>query len=196
VRQKLGEYIFQALIIIFSVLFALFLNEYRGNQKAERELDKIVFNIKSEVAGNSEVLKEVIPYHNNILLKLNSVIANPDYLKSIMTPAGVNLREIVKNDILQKIVVKAAWDTAKLNGSMSGIETDKLMLMAKVYNQLELTFQPVYAIVEMIYSREFLQQEKALENLLIIRGQLCELAGREQSLQRFYNELQQALEKS
>lgn len=190
-KNTFKDYFFQAILIVFSVLLALFLNEYWSGVKSDRELKGVIQNVLKEVVANNEALQGTLSYHEGVISRIDSVLSDQIYIDGITGEGGLQLRLIAKRGILQNLLGNAAWRAALLNGNLSRVETEKLQVMAKTYDQQELTFLPAYEIVDIINSREYLMPDKGKENLLLVRRQLNELYGRERRLAIFYDEFLQ-----
>lgn len=187
-KQKISEYLVQAVLIIFSVVLALILNEYINNIKTKKEVAIIVENIEEELQANKEIVEELIPYHQEVLRKIELTTSDSLKLDSIKSSTGLQLSTIAPHGIYQKIVSQTAWEVAKMSGLMSEIDNKVLQLLSKTYEQQKITFSPAEQIIEILASREYLDPTKAKENLTLMYWQFNEIKGREESLQRFYSE--------
>ncbi|MEL6557394.1 MAG: hypothetical protein AAFQ94_04370 [Bacteroidota bacterium] len=188
-KSSFRDYFFQAILIVFSVLLALFLNEYWSGIKSDRELEGVVQNVLKEVRLNNRKLRETILYHEELLGRIDSVLADEIYIAGMTGEGGLQLHLIADKGLMQNLFGDAAWRAALLNGNLSRLKNEKLQAMAKTYDQQELTFLPVNDVMSIVSSREYLMADRGKENLLLIKGQLNELFGREKRLAIFYKEL-------
>lgn len=76
--EKLVKVAFESSLIVFSVLLALFLNEYREQLKEERERDRAMQLIMVELKSNLTVLKQWIPYHQQVVKNLDELLENQE----------------------------------------------------------------------------------------------------------------------
>ena len=185
-KSSFKEYFIQTILIIFSVLLALFLNEYRNDLRSKKELDKILNNVLLEIETNKQIVDEVIPYHIEAIQVIDSAIEHEEFRQSLKSEYGLNFFKIAPRGVLQNFVNHTAWETAKMSASFSELDPHTMQKLTMIYDQQELTFTPVYKIMDMIYSRDFQDNDKIKENLLLIRWQFFELKGREVRLQKFY----------
>jgi hypothetical protein len=183
-KNSLRDYFIQSVLIVFSVLLALFLDEYLNNLRSEKELNTILINIKSEVVKNEKILTRLIPYHSKVLNKIDSVLNDNNAIGKNIDSSDLLFR-LAPKGIMQELLSNTAWETAKLNGTIARIDTELLQSLAEIYDQQNLTFKPVEEIIELLYSREFLMKEKTKENLILVYRQLRELIGREKQLAKF-----------
>ncbi len=64
-RQNILKMVFESALIIFSVLLALFLNEYRGQLKENQAKKQALQMVKIELKANLETINEWYPYHGD-----------------------------------------------------------------------------------------------------------------------------------
>lgn len=152
-------------------------------------MEGVVQNVLKEVRLNNRKLLESILYHEGLLSRIDSVLADETYITGMTGEGGLQLHLIAKKGLMQNLFGDAAWRAALLNENLSRLKTEKLQVMAKTYDQQELTFLPVNDIMGIVSSREYLMADRGKENLLLIKGQLNELYGREKRLAVFYKEL-------
>lgn len=193
-KSKIGEYLIQVLLIVFSVVLALALTEYINSLKTKKELNLMLKNIEEELRTNREIVEELIPYHENVLIKLKTSYSEPQKLDSIKASDDINFFNFAPKGIQQKLINKTAWETAKLSGLIHEIKNERLQLLAKTYEQQEITFTPSDKIQEIVASRDFLDNSKAKENLILLYWQFNELIGRESALKRHYDKVLKELE--
>ncbi len=84
--KKAHEYLIEAMLIVFSVILALFLNEYRNNLKAKNEVEKTLVNLTTEIENNREILKKFMPYHQGGAARLASIAENDSAINALERP--------------------------------------------------------------------------------------------------------------
>lgn len=187
-RKRFYEYLIEALLIVFSVIFALFLNEYRTNLKANRELDVMLSNVKTEVEINKRIIEDLIPYHQGVLDRLDAVLASDSAISSISSESGPDLSAVLPQGVFQRSVNSSAWEVTKSTGMISQLDVDQAQHLSRTYTQQEITFMPVYDIYDMVTERDFLNQENTQGSLIILGMHLGEILGREKTLLLHYDE--------
>ena len=188
-KQKISEYLIQAVLIIFSVVLALILNEYINNLKTKKELNLILQNIEEEISANKDILGELIPYHEEVINRIESALSESIMMDSLKSPQGLNVVKIAPKGIYKVLPNHTAWETAKMRDIISGIENATLQMLAKTYQQQESIFTPSQKIIEVISSREFLDTSKSKENLILMYQQFKELRSRELLLNEYYTDV-------
>ena len=74
-KQNILKICFESFLIIFSVLLALVLNEYRGQLKADEERARAMQMIEVEINSNLDILNKWIPYHNELLVSFDNALS-------------------------------------------------------------------------------------------------------------------------
>lgn len=151
--KKYKEYLLEALLIVFSVLLALFLNEHRENVKIEKALSKSLDNIKNELIINKQVIDSIIPYHGQVLTNIDSALHNETYLNELHSTFGPKFFMLAPKGLFQETLNSTAWQTTMLNPNVSNIDNRLLQLLTKTYAQQELTYAQMLDIINKIYSR-------------------------------------------
>ncbi len=186
--KALLEYLFQIVLIVFSVGLALFLNEVRTDKKIQNNKNLALINLKSEVQENKVILSDLIPYHLEVIHRLDSVIENYEALEAILVEGQLDLLELAPKGIYERLPSNATWEIANLSGTLAEFSFDELHYYYLIYDQQAVTFKPADKIVEIIFSRQFMDTSKSKENAIMIRNGFRELVGRERSLLTYYNQ--------
>jgi hypothetical protein len=194
-RKKFRHFLAEAMLIVLSVLLALFLNEYRSHIKDDKARAKAEENIAQELEKNKEILVEYLPYHQNLLKSLGETIPSDSAVNALITPMGLDLLELAPRGIMQEFPNSAAWETIRSNSLMSDVNYSLLYALTDTYNQQERTIQVLDGLIDVALSREALDPEQARPTLILLLYQMRELVGRESLLLQKYNESLAMLEK-
>ena len=80
-KQSIKNSITQIALIVFSVVLGLYLNNRIEDIKEKKEASKLLSKIKSELYENKKLLDYWIPYHGEIIKKLDSLSMNEMFVK-------------------------------------------------------------------------------------------------------------------
>jgi hypothetical protein len=72
--QSLKKYLIEDFLIVFSVLFALYIDNYKQEVKTEKQKKLAVGRIQLELQRNDTITKEWVGHHNKILNNLNRLL--------------------------------------------------------------------------------------------------------------------------
>ncbi|MFC2152288.1 hypothetical protein ACFLSE_07140 [Bacteroidota bacterium] len=194
INKKYFEYIIQTFLIIFSVLFALFLDEYRSNLKTDKELKQILFNVKQEIENNKTINNDMISYHEIVRKNIERVSETDSGIDSLKSDFGFQFHIIAPYGLMRKSVSNSVWQTAKLNPSLNSIDFKKLQVIGSAYSQQQAIFEQVLILTELLRSREMLSNDKTYENLFLLYKEIIELKEKEVELNRIYDNLLKELD--
>ncbi len=191
---NLQKLILEATLIIFSVLLALFLNEYRTRLKEDSARAVAEENIREEIIRNRDILQEYIPYHAELLDTLQAVIRSDSLMHRLTTPIGPDLRALAPKGLMHEFPNNAAWETLRNRDLISGVNYDLLYVLTDVYNQQTRTIGQLDDIIDIVLSREAFNPQAARETLVLLNFQLGEMVGRERLLLEKYEKVLELLD--
>lgn len=196
-RQKLltkKDYIkllIESVLIIFSVLLALFLNEYRGNIKEKRIQDEAFVKINHELMVNLEVLNEWLPYHQEVLINLRTALKSDSSRATMVSKDGVYFWGLMPRGVVQRLLDDAAWSALKSSNVFANIDFKRMLLLSKLYKlQSQGVETTLRGVLEIMYSREALNPDNLPETLMLLERGFGELVSQEDYL---INQYQQAM---
>ncbi|MEL7003701.1 MAG: hypothetical protein AAFN93_13345 [Bacteroidota bacterium] len=184
----------QVLLIVFSVVLGLYLSERIEEGKNEKEAELLLSKLKSEIDDNKKVLEYWVPYHKEIVNRLDSLTADEAFVRRFVDNQSTLFSEvIIKGTLMGAMPSSDAWDIAKSHPLIVHFEYEVLLALSKVYNQQALTYASVPKIMEILLSVDFNSQAKAKSNLLAFKNQMHEILSREEQLLYFLQESDKAL---
>ncbi|MEP2772009.1 MAG: hypothetical protein ABJH05_07655 [Fulvivirga sp.] len=93
---RIKDYLIQSILLAFSVLLALVLNEWRQSIKTNDVVDRVKASIVSEVLHNQETIKEALDYHKVLI---DDLLRNNHLIDSIAV-AELNVDFNAKEDVI------------------------------------------------------------------------------------------------
>lgn len=128
-RVDWRKLLFESFLIIFSILFALFINEWRKSQELESQRKKALEMIIGELEHNRDGLERVIAYHQQSAVRLDSAASFTPLDESLFFIAN----RLLERGILPAELQTTAWNTAQLSGSVSLFDEQLIYALAGVY---------------------------------------------------------------
>ncbi|PQJ23444.1 hypothetical protein [Tenacibaculum sp. SG-28] len=183
----------QVLLIVFSVVLGLFLNEKMEERKNEKEATELLKKIKVELRTNTSILNEWMPYHREIVSRLDSLSANDKFIEKFYKDKNTIYSLFYKKSLLGETPGSDAWDIAKAHPLIVNLEYDILFSLSRIYKQQAATFEPLFKLEELLFSPTFNTKENAKTNLLIFKELLHELSMRELQLTNLYQEAEKTI---
>ena len=189
--MKFRKTLVDSLMIIFSVLFALFINEWRGNINEKKRTKVIMENIRLELLENKAVAEEYHKYHEQAEENIDSIfeagtldsLYHPDY--------GFILFKIAPYGVIQKSYQDIAWEVGKQESIATRIEFDQSKILFDVYDQIKTVNETIDRIIEHLSNRDINKKELIRENAILLSSEFHEVSSQEETL---YYKVKNALE--
>lgn len=172
----------QSLLIVCSVLFALFLNGIWEQQKVTTNLATAYHNIRLEVESNRDALAAASQYRSKSIAAIDSLLQK-------------NSRDISTaefTEILSQIVPKgpdlpdlqsAAWDAFHSTGLMTHLKFDDAYPLTKLYKlQKEGVEHSRMELAKFLVQSERFEKQQNAANLNMLQHSLTELHEQEKHL--------------
>ncbi|MFN7119612.1 MAG: hypothetical protein ACK4TA_22640 [Saprospiraceae bacterium] len=151
-RENWQRFLFESALIVFSILLALLLNQWREYGKGATQRSKALGMIIKELEHNSTQLKRVAPYHQEVSALLDSISKVP-VASSPM--AGQTTLEVIAKPLRYGInppeLQTTAWRTAQLSGTVSLFDEATIYVLANVYELQEKGVEIMWREIAKIY---------------------------------------------
>lgn len=193
-KNSIKEYIAQFLLIVFSVVLGLYLSERIEERKEIQASGDLLTTIESEVKDNVKLLEYWVPYHQEIHERLDSLIDNAAFIEEFVGDKYVFFEKLLtRGTFMSRKPASDAWEIAKSHPLIVKIDYDKYLVLSRIYNQQEFTFEPGNEAFELFNSIGINAAEDAKSNLEIIANHVHELVAREQQLMSYYKNGEEVL---
>lgn len=173
----------EAVLIVFSLLLALIINEYRSNLKEEKLTQKYLERLGEELQSNQKIMEEMIPYHKVVLQNFRLANTNDSVKAEIYVDGKINLFKLAPKGLLQEYPSSVAWEVAKQSGLSRNFDFELLYLLSKTYKQQDMVMnKTVMKLVDKIYDPAINSVENQEETLYFFNLATNELYTQELSL--------------
>lgn len=188
-KKEFREYLIQILLIVFSVVLGLYLNEKIVQHNEKKEAEKLLSFVKTEINANRFLLKDWAPYHREISIKLDSLSKEEQFVSDFIKDKNILFSKLMtRRTFMNRNVSDDAWEISKGNPILVNIGFERMLLLSKIYSQQDGTFKPSSEMFKVLQSRGVNDPSSAKENLSILNNHMRELVGREFLLQQYYEE--------
>ncbi|MBP2831522.1 hypothetical protein J8281_04915 [Aquimarina sp. U1-2] len=177
------RFLSESILIVFSVLFALFINQCQNEAQEEKRTISILKNIKSELENNRKSAQRLVNYHSEVIKKLE--ITDSDSLESKFFRGSRFViwdNDIIPRGISQEIFKDIAWQTAEQEDISSRISFDKAQVLFEAYSQQKMVNKTINTFIRMITQRETHRRELIHETVAIMQQLVTELKSQEKAL--------------
>lgn len=192
-KETIGKYITQVFLIVFSVVLGLYLSERIEDRKNEREAQKLLSKIKSELNNNVKILDIWVPYHREMVQKLDTLVADEKFIEDFIADKSALYSAFTKNTLMGESPSSDAWDIAKSHPLVVNFDYDELFVLSRIFNQQRTTYEPIPRLVEFLISNDLNAREQARANLISFKNRLNDISMRELQLVSYYNEAEKIL---
>jgi len=187
-NKSLKTVFYEFTLIVFSVLFALFINEMRNNYNEKRNTQTLIDNIKLELQTNKVLATELSAYHKNCLKRMRDAY-NQDSLETAFFEDEVfEIGNVAPKGIIQDDFKHIAWDVAIQEKISSRINFETSKILFEVYEQQRTVNATVGNILNIISTREAQRKNLLHETVTLFGMELQLLHGQEDYLLSKYEE--------
>ena len=191
------KYIAEGLLIVFSVLFALFISKVSEDAKTEKTKANALAQIQSELSDNQRILGDWMKAHKSIVENLKVLIEqDKDSIARIVEQNGYVPMTIIldKQSLIEEPLSKSAWDSAQSIGILSEFDFETLQSISQCYELQDYIMKTsIDRIVEQYFEKS--TNINATKNFLIgLKLRFENLQGQEFTLKRIYRETLKRLE--
>jgi len=198
-KPNRNKYFGEGLLIVFSVLFALFINKMFDDLQIKKKKNIAIDSIAGELYRNEAILKNWKKKHIEVRDRISKMIEGEnDSLKTELRKYNfLNMGVLTDNESLfDALLTNTAWESAKATGIISEFDFETTQKLTHVYSlQDVITNRTITKIVDYYFD----PNSHKLENLesILIQFQLrfWELTGQEDLMSNFYKEAIEHLKK-
>lgn len=177
----------ESLLIVFSVLLALFLNEAWAQRAERAATEEQLASIRSELEANREIVTEWSDRHAAIVARVTELRASAEP-EELIVDDRLNLGRVFGRSLVETMVRDTAWETAKISGLVRHFDLPCANLLTDIYGLQVAVREQIWKIAEMLGERETHQKEHLPQTLVLLELSLQELQGREWLLAEAYGE--------
>jgi len=178
----------QFFLIVFSVVLGLYLSERIEDRKKSKESDELLATLIAEVQDNLILLNKWVPYHQEMRGIMDSLAESQVFLEEfISNKYTIYDKLLTKGTFMGRSPASDAWDIAKSHPLIVNIDYDKWVIMSRIYNQQESTFEPALDMIKLLESPGANSEEDAQSNLEAMSSYMLDFTARERQLMAYYN---------
>ena len=165
------EYLGESLLIVFSVVLALFLTERFTKLHEERQAHEILSELRAELIDNERSEELQYAYHLQVLKNINAALHDSVLAKSFIKNGEIDstLRPIAPEGVLIKDLNDVAWQVAKQNNVFSKIDLHTYGLLTDIYDNQQRITNSEEQIGRVLLSWESRKPENLRTTLILMR---------------------------
>lgn len=172
----------EALMIVLSVLLALFINEWKSNENERRDTSIMLENITAEVEHNKNLIENLLPYHKSVLENIQAAAYKDSLSHTFLRNGYFEMSSVAPNGIKQGEFQNIAWSIAKEDKISNRISFDESQLLFAAYEQQLRVLGTINRIIDILVSREIHREELIEESVIILALEWNEMIAQEEEL--------------
>ena len=172
---KPGNILIEVLSVVFAVLLALFLNEWRSEKLTQATFEEARTKIQNEIRENAEEIRTKQKYHKQQVVQLESIADS-------LLLSDKALYEYDNFGIAIINLKFAAWESVRMTEIVNEFSFDDLSRLAEIYKGFETMNGLQDNMIGIIYSMDFNDNNKRVEAYHSIRSYLFQIQIWEQEI--------------
>ena len=193
-KENLARYTLEAILIVFSVLLALFLDSSIQDRREARKVNEIVNHIASEMESNLSIVDEWLPYHRSVMREIDRYLASEELQKSLLLPNSIDYGRLMDRGLMQDFYSTSSWQIAQQSEVTSGIDFDLASKISRAYVSQQNVNLTIQRFSDFFFDRQAHDPDQLVNSLRILRNLLQELSGQQNVLQHHYRAALQAVD--
>ncbi|NVK51614.1 MAG: hypothetical protein HWD85_01675 [Flavobacteriaceae bacterium] len=191
-KTTIKKYLSEGLLIVFSVLFALFINRMSENATTEKRKKIAIENIKKEISTNLKVLGTWQEHHKKMYANITNLLNNKNDSVKNQLKSGkyFNFSTLSNNlPLINSIISNTAWETSKATQIISEFDFKTIQELTQTYTMQEILLNNTLKSITNLYFNAATHNLQNLDATLLQFNLLFnELVGQEQTLSLLYKE--------
>jgi hypothetical protein len=171
VLRDIREYLGESLLIIFSVLLALFVSEYINNLHEKNQTKELMENIKNELIKNKQLEEAQYAYEQKVIKRLDFAINDPAMQKKIISNGEFHYEYIFSggHGVMYGDLSRVAWDVAKSQNIFPKINFKLVEQLTIIYDNQDRIAKLEDKVGSIFLGYESRNENNARETLILIR---------------------------
>lgn len=184
------KHLVEGLMIVFSVLFALFINKAYADYQTTKRKKIALESIRKELAQNEWTVKRWHQQHSQIQERIKTILnqENDSLLQAMKQYKFFNLG-ILTNDqsLIDGFITNTAWESVKASGIISEFDFMTIQELTRVYSMQEVIMDRTLAqILDYFFDTSAHDMDNLEKNLIQFQLRFIELVGQETLLLELY----------
>jgi hypothetical protein len=127
-------YIEESVLIIFSVVLALFLTELFQKLHENQQTREVMHQLREELITNRKAEEVQLRYHLQVLKNIDAALADPAMAEQFINNGALNLKVIAPEGVLDRELNDVAWQVAKQNNAFARLDLGTYRLLTNIYD--------------------------------------------------------------
>lgn len=193
-KENLARSTFEAMLIVFSVLLALFLDSAIQDRREARMVEELLGHIAGEMKSNLTIVDEWLPYHRSVVDEIDRYLASAELRESLLSADGIDYGRLMERGLIQDFYTISSWQLAQQSELTSGIDFRVASKISRAYSSQENVNLTIQRFADFFFDRQAHDPDQLINSLRILRNLLQELSGQQSVLQHHYRAALEAVD--
>jgi len=198
-KTNFKKYVGEGFLIVFSVLFALFINKSFESYQTYQKKEVAKASILKELYRNRAILSNWKKKHIVIRNQISNVIEgkNDSIRNELQKYDYLNLGVLTNDEsLMDALLTKTAWESAKTTGIIAEFEYETIQKLTLIYAMQEvLTERTIVKILDYYFNTEAHDMQQIDKTLIQFQLRFWELTGQEELMVSLYQEAIEQMQK-
>jgi hypothetical protein len=163
------EYVGESLLIVFSVVLALFLTELFQKLHEDYQTREILHELREELINNKRMEELQLSYHLQVLKNIDAALADPALARQFLSDGILNLKIIAPEGVLSHDLNDVVWEVAKQNNIFAKLDLGTFSLLTDIYDNQRRIMKSEAEISKVLESWESHKPENLKTTLILIK---------------------------
>ncbi|TVQ44697.1 MAG: hypothetical protein EA362_09705 [Saprospirales bacterium] len=181
-KPRFYDHFINAILIFTSVFMAFWLNDFRQKQIQAGDSERAMEVIISEVENNLATLERWVPYHLDMLNRLEDLFAKDSVRFLEFFDPSVLVDDYM--GIMREILTRHAQELIKTPNVQFSLQDRMDIIM--IYEQQKYVENALQRLIEMSYERAAMDLDRVEETYRVFYAMLADLYGQEEAMIQNY----------
>lgn len=186
--ENYSRYALEAILIVFSVLLALFLDSTLEDRREARNINELIGHVADEMQSNLAIVDEWLPYHRSVIDEIDRYLASGELRQSLLTADGIDYGRLMERGLIQDFYSSSSWQLVQQSEITSRIDFELTYAISQAYLSQQNVNLTLQRFSDFVVDRATHDPDQLVVSLRILRNLLQELSGQQSVLQHNYRE--------
>lgn len=178
----------ESVLIVFSILLALFVDQWREGRRLDRLRDRAIADIHEEIENNRTAVDRVIVYHTAVRDSIGNLWQRIERGGSGGQPGFDLIAGVARAGIRPPAIRRTAWETAISTDAVTLMDYSLIYRLGGLYDTQTTGVESTLArIQDFVFDPMLFEPARAGAAVRMIHALVSELAGQERYLSALYD---------
>jgi hypothetical protein len=163
------EYVEESLLIVFSVVLALFLTMLFQKLHEDSQMREVIHELREELISNKKAEEVQLRYHLQVLKNIDSALADPAMAQQFINNGALNLKIIAPEGVLNRDLNDVVWQVARQNNVFARLDLSTYSLLNTIYDNQQRIMKSESEVAKVLESWDSRKPENLMTTLILLK---------------------------